>query len=60
MCDLWSFLLQSLTASGAAALLLLMKALLRDKLPPSWQFSVWGVLGLVLILMVVETVGRLS
>ena len=50
MCDLWSFLLQSLTASGAAALLLLMKALLRDKLPPSWQFSVWGVLGLVLLL----------
>lgn len=50
MTDLWSFLLQSLTASAAAALLLLLKALFRDKLPPSWQFSVWGVLGLVLLL----------
>lgn len=50
MTDLWSFLLQSLTASAAAALLLLLKGLFRDKLPPSWQFSVWGVLGLVLLL----------
>lgn len=50
MTNLWSFLLQSLMASAAAALLLLLKALFRDKLPPSWQFSVWGVLGLVLLL----------
>ena len=49
MRDLWAFLLQTLTASGAAALLLAVKALFRDKLPPRWQFSVWGVLGLVLL-----------
>lgn len=49
MTDLWSFLLQTLTASGAAALVLLVKAMFRDKLSPRWQFAVWGVLGLTLI-----------
>lgn len=50
MSDLWSFLLQTLTASGAAALLLAVKALFRDKLPPRWQFASWGILALVLLL----------
>ena len=49
MTDLWGFLLQTLTASGAAALLLVVKALFRDKLSPRWQFAAWGVLGLVLL-----------
>lgn len=49
MTNLWSFLLQTLTASAAAVLLLLLKALFRDKLPPSWHFAVWGVLGLVIL-----------
>ena len=43
MTDLWGFLLQTLTASGAAALLLVVKALFRDKLSPRWQFAAWGV-----------------
>ena len=46
MFDLWAFLLQTLTASGVAALLLLLKALFQDKLPPKWQFAVWSVLAL--------------
>ncbi len=50
MNDIWSFLLQTLTASGVAALLLLLKAMFRDKLSPRWQFAVWGVLGVVLLL----------
>ena len=50
MTDIWSFLLQTLTASGAAALLLAVKAMFRDKLPPRWQFGVWGLLGLALLL----------
>lgn len=50
MTDFWSFLLQTLTASGAAALLLAVKALLRDKLSPRWQFAVWGILALILLL----------
>lgn len=50
MTDLWSFLLQTLTASGAAVLLLAVKAMFRDKLSPRWQFAAWGVLGLTLLL----------
>lgn len=50
MTDLWSFLLQTLTASGVAALLLVIKALLQDKLSPRWQFDIWGILGLVLLI----------
>ncbi len=50
MRDLWSFLLQTLNAGGVAVLLLAVKALFKDKLPPKWQFSVWGVLGIVLLI----------
>lgn len=50
MFDIWGFLLQTLTVSGVAALLLLIKALFRDKLPPKWHFAVWSVLGLVILL----------
>ena len=50
MTDVWSFLLQTLTASGVAVLLLIVKAMFRDKLSPRWQFAIWGVLALVLLL----------
>lgn len=50
MCDIWSFLLQTLTASGVAALLLLVKTMFRDKLSPRWQFAVWGLLLWVLLM----------
>ncbi|MCI5648476.1 MAG: M56 family metallopeptidase [Fusicatenibacter sp.] len=50
MFDLWAFLLQTLTASGVAVLLLVIKALFRDKLPPKWHFAVWGVLGIMILL----------
>lgn len=50
MTDFWSFLLQTLTASGVGALLLCVKAMFRDKLSPRWQFGVWGVLALILLL----------
>ena len=50
MFDIWSFLLQTLTVSGAAALILVIKALFKDKLPPKWQFAVWGVLGLMMLI----------
>jgi len=49
MLNLWAFLLQTLTASGAALILLVIKRLFRDKLPPKWQFAVWGILALVLL-----------
>ena len=50
MRDIWSFLLQTLTASGVAVLLLAVKTLFRDKLSPRWQFATWGVLALMLLL----------
>lgn len=49
MTDLWFFLLQTLTASGAAVFLLVVKYLFRDKLSPRWQFGIWGLLALVLL-----------
>lgn len=57
MFDIWGFLLQTLTASGVAALLLVIKALFRDKLPPKWHFAVWGVLG-IMILIPAGLIGR--
>lgn len=50
MFDLWGFLLQTLTASGVAVLLLVIKALFKDKLPPKWHFAVWGVLGVMILI----------
>lgn len=50
MFDLWSFLFQTFTVSGVAVLILIIKALFKDKLPPKWQFAVWGVLGLIILI----------
>ena len=52
MTDFWGFLIQTLTASGVAAVLLLVKRLLRDKLPPRWQFGIGGILGLSMLVPV--------
>ncbi len=49
MFDIWGFLLQTLTVSGVATLLLIIKALLKDKLPPKWHFSVWIILGIIIL-----------
>ena len=50
MFDIWSFLLQTLNVSGVAALLLTVKALFRDKLPPKWQFAIWSILGAMILI----------
>ena len=50
MFDIWGFLLQTLSVSGVAALILLIKHLFQDKLPPKWQFAVWGILGMVMMI----------
>ncbi len=46
MANIWEALYQTLSVSLAAAVLLLVKWLLRDKLSPRWQYAVWGVLAL--------------
>lgn len=49
MTNIWGFLLQTVTASLIATLLLTVKWLLRDKLSPRWQYGVWGVLALRIV-----------
>lgn len=44
MTNLWEFLLQTAYVSLVGVLLLVVKWLLRDKLSPRWQYSVWVVL----------------
>ena len=50
MVNIWSFLCQTLTASLVAALLLVVKRLFLDKLSPRWQYGIWAVLALRLLL----------
>lgn len=57
MTNLWAFLLQTLSVALAGALVLAVKALLKDKLPPRWQYLVWSVLALR-ILLPVSTGGK--
>ncbi len=52
MTTIWGFLVQTLTVSLVAALLLVVKELLADKLSPRWQYGVWGVLALRILLPV--------
>lgn len=52
MTNIWGFLMQTLTASLTAALLLVVKELLADKLSPRWQYGIWGVLALRILLPV--------
>ncbi len=59
MFDIWGFLLQTLNISGVAVLLLIIKALLKDKLPPKWHFSVWSILG-IMVLFPAGVFGRYS
>ena len=44
--NIWAFLMQTLTASVAAAVLLIAKRLFLDKLSPRWQYGVWVILAL--------------
>lgn len=52
MTDIWGFMLQTLNATGVAVLLLVIKFLFKDKLPPKWHFTVWGVLGIIVLIPV--------
>ena len=56
MGNIWGFLLQTLSVSVVAAVILTLKWLLKDKLSPRWQYSVWIVL--VLRCLLPARVGR--
>ena len=47
--NIWAFILQTLTVSIVAALILFLKWLFQDKLSPRWQYGVWIVLLLRII-----------
>ena len=48
--NIWAFLMQTLAASVAAAVLLVAKGLFLDKLSPRWQYGVWAILALRVLL----------
>ncbi len=52
MTNIWSFLLQTLMVSVVAAILLVVKKLLEDKLSPRWQYGVWSILVLRMLMPV--------
>ena len=52
MTDFWGFLLQTLYVSLVGGLLLVVKAIFRDKLTPRWQYGVWSVLALRILIPV--------
>lgn len=50
--NIWSFLLQTLTVSAVGLLLLAVKRIFADKLPANWQYGIWTVLALRIIIPV--------
>ena len=50
MLDIWGFFIQTLSVSGVSLLILFIKSLFKDKLSPKWQLTVWGVLGIMILI----------
>lgn len=52
MTNIWAFLIQTITVSLVAVSILVLKKLLQDKLTPRWQYAVWSILALRVLLPV--------
>lgn len=52
MVNIWEFLLQTISVSLVAGLLLILKAIFKDKLSPRWQYGVWIILVLRILIPV--------
>lgn len=52
MNSIWNFLIQTTSVSVVALLLLFLKGIMADKLSPRWQYSVWCLLALRIIIPV--------
>ncbi|MBQ8802448.1 MAG: hypothetical protein IJZ53_02275 [Tyzzerella sp.] len=52
MTNIWGFLIQTLSVTLIAGMLLLIKTLLDDKLSPRWQYGVWSILAIRMLLPV--------
>lgn len=55
MTNIWGFLLQTISVTLVAALLFVVKYLLADKLSPRWQYGIWSLLALRIIVPVMTT-----
>ncbi len=49
MNNIWGFLLQTLQLSLIACVILFMKTILKDKLPPVWHYGIWSVLAVAVL-----------
>lgn len=52
MVNIWEFILQTVSVSLVAGILLLTKAIFKDKLTPHWQYGVWVILALRILIPV--------
>lgn len=52
MSNIWDFLLQTLSVTLTALLLWLVKRIFEDKLSPRWQYGVWSILALRILIPV--------
>ena len=50
MHDIFEYFIQTVFAGEIGLLILLIKKIFRDKLPPVWQFGVWSILAAALII----------
>lgn len=46
MYNFWGFLLQTISVSIVAVIILLLKRIFEDKLSPRWQYSIWALLAI--------------
>lgn len=56
MRDIFEFLIQSISVSIVGIFILTVKRIFRDKLPPVWQFSIWGIFAITLIIPISQSV----
>ena len=50
MANIWGFVLQTGSVTIVAILLLVLKTLLNDKLSPRWQYGIWTILAMRLLI----------
>ncbi len=52
MVNIWEFILQTISVSFVAGFLLIMKSIFKDKLTPRWQYGIWFLLVIRILLPV--------
>ena len=52
MVNIWEFILQTISVSLVAGFLLIIKNIFKDKLTPRWQYGIWVILALRILIPV--------